>query len=249
MRAGPTTAAQPPIRRGPQDHRAGEERRPLRSYTPIEGRGDFDQGARASLIRAFTLSLTGLALGAIASLAGVGGLGWGMGTAAAVTAGTWALAFFGPLALSALGGGAAARVHNPSGRSTPSRREHSQAESLVARGLHQEAIDAFELAIAEDASDPTPYLRIARIHRDHLKRYEDAALWLKRALGEAALPAGAAYLATRELVELYTTKLHAPRRAAPLLARMAEERAGSPEGEWAASELIRVKTAIAEEEG
>jgi len=249
LTAGPTTAAQPPLRRGPQDHRAGDERHPLRSYSPIKGQKDVDQGARTRLIRAFTLSLIGLALGAVASLAGMGGAGWSVGTGAAVTLGTWALAFFGPLALSALGGGAASQIHNPSGRSTPSRREHSQAESLVARGLHQEAIDAFEMAIAEDPTDPTPYLRIARIQRDQLKRYEEAARWLKRALAEAALPAGAAHLATRELVELYMTKLNEPRRAAPLLARMAEERAGSPEGEWAASELARVKSTIADEEG
>lgn len=171
----------------------------------------------------------------------MGGAGWGIGTAAAVTTGTWALAFFVPLAFSALGGATIATIHNPSGRTTPSRREHSHAESLVARGLYQEAIDAFEMAIAEDASDSRPYVRIARIYRDHMHRYEDAAAWLKR------VPAESAHLATRELVELYTTKLNEPRRAAPLLARMAEERAGSSEGEWAASELARVKAAIAQE--
>jgi len=104
------------------------------------------------------------------------------------------------------------------------------------------------MAIAEDPSDPIPYLRIARINRDNLKRYDEAVRWLRRALGEAALPPGAAHLATRELVELYMTKLNDPRRAAPLLARMAEERSGSPEGEWAASELARVKATIAEED-
>lgn len=245
MTAGPTTATQPPLRRGPQDHRAGEERRPLRAYKQSQGpTKDVDQAERARLIRTFTLSLTGLVLGAMASLAG----GFGLGTAVLVTLGTWAIAFFLPLGLSALGGAAAGQIHNPSGRSTPARKEHSHAESLVARGLYQEAIDAFEMAIAEDPSDPVPYLRIARIQRDQMRRYEDAARWLKRALAEPTLPAGSAHLASRELVELYTTKLNEPRRAAPLLARMAEERAGSPEGAWAAAELVRVKATIAAED-
>jgi tetratricopeptide (TPR) repeat protein len=207
-----------------------------------------DQASRARLIRTFTLSLTGLALGAVASIAGMSGQGWSAGTAVLVTGGVWAIAFFGPLAFSALGGAAANRIHNPSGRSTPSRREYSHAESLVARGLHEEALEAFEVAIAEDPSDPTPYLRIARIHRDRLQRYEDAAQWLKRCIEQSAASAGAAHLATRELVELYANKLNEPRRAAPLLARLAEERAGTPEGAWATEELARVKATIADEE-
>jgi tetratricopeptide (TPR) repeat protein len=152
-----------------------------------------------------------------------------------------------PLALSMLGGRAAATIHNPSGRTTPSRREHSHAESLLARGLVQEAIDAFEIAVAEDPGDPSPYLRVARIYREKLGRYEDAARWFKRALTESAAPPGIAMLAARELVELYVTKLGEPGRAAPLLARMAEERAGTPEGTWAAEELAAVKAAMARE--
>jgi hypothetical protein len=50
-----------------------------------------------------------------------------------------------------------------------------------------------------------------------------------------------AYLAVRELVELYTAKLGDSRRAAPLLARMAEERVGTPEGDWAARVLTDLK--------
>ena len=205
-----------------------------------------DQAARTQMVRMFTLSLTGLAMGAVASLAGVFGMGWSLGAAALVTGGVWALAFLVPLGLSVLSGQAAGRIHNPSGRSTPSRKEYSQAESLVARGLHQEAIDAFEVAIAEDGADPTPYLRIARILRDHMGRFEEAAGWFKRAIRESAIPPGTSLLATRELVELFLTKLDDPGRAAPLLARVADERAGTPEGEWAARELAAVKAEIAQ---
>jgi tetratricopeptide (TPR) repeat protein len=193
------------------------------------------------------LSLTGLALGALASMAGMSGMGWSIWMGLLVTGGAWALAFFGPLALAALGGRAAQQIHNPSGRSTPSAREYSHAESLVARGLYQEAIDAFEVAISENASDPTPYLRIARVYRDRLHRFDDAATWLKRAGSHATASAGVAHLATRELIELYVTKLNQPQRAAPLLARMCEERAGTPEGAWANEELARVKSTMAQQ--
>ena len=125
--------------------------------------------------------------------------------------------------------------------------EYSQAESLTARGLYDEAIAAFEAAIVEDPSDPTPYLMVARIYRDRLARFEDAARWFKRALDESTLPAGIATLARRELIELYVTKMGDPARAAPLLARTAEEQAGTTEGEWAARELVRVKATISGE--
>ena len=150
-----------------------------------------------------------------------------------------------PLAISGIGGSAAGQIYNPSGRTTPPKRQYSHAESLVVRGLHQEAIDAFEMAIVEDPSDPTPYLRIARICRDRVGRFEDAAHWFKRALADSTIPPGLAYLATREIVELYMTKLNDPRRAAPILARMADERAGTSEGEWAAAELALVKAEMA----
>lgn len=207
-----------------------------------------DGAARATLIRAFTLSLFGLFLGIMASALGVGGMGWSVGTAVLVTGGAWGLAFLLPLALSSVGGRAAGALHNPSGRSTPSRKEYSHAESLVARGLVQDAIDELELAVVEDGSDPEPYLRIARLYRKPLGRPEDAAAWFKRALKESDMPAGAAYLATRELIELYAGPLGRPERAAPLLARMADEYAGRPQGAWAAEELLQVKAMMADRE-
>jgi hypothetical protein len=89
--------------------------------------------------------------------------------------------------------------------------------------MYQEAIDAFEMAVLDDPSDPTPYIRIARINRDQTGSFEDAARWFKRSLNDATLPSGLSYLIIRELVELYVTKLEAPNRAAPHLARVAEE--------------------------
>jgi hypothetical protein len=145
---------------------------------------------------------------------------------------------------------AAQTIYAPTGKMGPRKKEYSYAESLVMRGEYEDAISAFEMVIMEeDASDPTPYLRIARIYRDHLDRAEDSARWLKRALGESKMRGGLSALARKELVELYRTKLGLPHKAAPMLARMAEENAGTPEGDWAAEELRFVKEQMREEEG
>ena len=86
------------------------------------------------------------------------------------------------------------------------------------RGLFEEAVSAFELVIVEEKStDPAPYFRIARIYRDDMERYEDAARWFKRALDEADMHAGHQALARKELVELYRVKLGMPQKAAPML--------------------------------
>ena len=144
-----------------------------------------------------------------------------------------------------VGGGARAvgTVYNPSGRTTPYRREHSRAESLAARGQYEEAVTAFEVAVAEDPSDSRPYLRVARIYRDHLGRPEDAARWFRRASREARTPS---VIARKELVELYMHRMNAPEKAVPELARMTEELAGTPEGEWAAAKLRHVRDLLAE---
>ena len=42
-------------------------------------------------------------------------------------------------------------------------------------------------------------------------------------------------------VELFTHRMQTPERALPDLARMADELAGTPEGDWAASELKEIK--------
>ena len=96
--------------------------------------------------------------------------------------------FVGSLTLMVAGGaGASAKMLIPSGSSTPHEKEYSYAESLVMRGMYEDAVSAFELAVVDEKStDPTPFLRIARIYRDHLERYEDAARWLNRALSNRA---------------------------------------------------------------
>lgn len=140
-------------------------------------------------------------------------------------------------------------IYAPSGNSTPRKKEYSYAESLGMRGEYEDAVSAYELIILEeDALDPTPYLRIARIYRDKLERFEDSARWFNRALRESTMRVGLTMLTRKELVELYRTKLNLPQRAAPMLARIAEEAAGTPEGEWASGELAFVKEQMRAEE-
>jgi hypothetical protein len=194
-----------------------------------------------------TWSFLGGVIGGLAGVLGMTQGAWGTGTVALLFRMGWGIAFVLPVLITAASGRAATAMMAPSGRSTPHKREHSLAESLVARGLYEEGLAAFEAAITRYPSDPTPYLRIARVHRDQTGRAEDAARWFKRALGEAMLTPGAAALTRRELVELYVVRMGAPGRAAALLAKTAEEHAGTPEGEWATTELARVKQLVVDE--
>lgn len=205
------------------------------------GPRDVDPGDQAVLVWSFIAGALGLIMGGfLGFFVAHGGLP------------TW-IAFLCPFAGAAgavglvrlvVGGGTrvAGTVYNPSGRTTPYRREHSRAESLAARGQYEEAVTAFELAVAEDPSDPRPYLRVARIYRDHLGRPEDAARWFRRASRETGTPS---LIARKELVELYMHRMNTPGKAMPELARMAEELAGTPEGEWAAAKLRHVKELLA----
>ncbi|MDA0310743.1 MAG: hypothetical protein O2992_01335 [Gemmatimonadetes bacterium] len=153
-----------------------------------------------------------------------------------------------PLGIVSGSGRVGAKVYMPSGSTTPHKKEYSYPESLVARGMYEDAVSAFELVVVEEhTGDPTPYLRIARIYRDNLTRYEDSVRWLKRALNESKINAGLAALARREFVELYRTKLEQPEKAAPILARLAHEMAGTADGEWAAKELRSVKEQMIKE--
>jgi len=166
---------------------------------------------------------------------------WGRGTVVGLAAAGLGVTFLVPLLVAALGGGAAGALYNPSGAGTPRKPTYSQAESLAARGLYDDAVAAFEVAIAARPGDPEGYLMVARLHRDRSRRWEDSAAWFKRALEHTRPGSGTALLVARELVELYAVKLNAGKRAAPVLARLAEERPDTPEGRWAVEELRRVK--------
>ena len=207
-----------------------------RKYSAPSGRRDVDQFERTLRLKMVLWSIPGAVLGGAAGLVATGSLFGGM--AGAVLA---YLIIFGVVTGA---GRAAGTLHNPSGRSTPHEREYSAAESLVVRGRYPEAVAAFEAHVAEFPDDPVPYLRLARIHRDHLDDQEAAVGWFKRALRDARAGPGQELLARRELIELYLNRSGEPQRAAPDLARLAEERPDTPEGQWAARELADLKERI-----
>lgn len=209
---------------------------------------DMDASERAIVMRAVTSGMYGGVLGGLLGFSLVAG-GRPFWVLLLCVAAGWLAVSAATLVLVHAVGGAASTLYAPDGRSTPKKKEYSQAESLVARGLYQEAVTAFELAVLEDPTEPTPYLRVARIKRDHLAELEDAARWFRRALRESQAPPGVALLARKELVELYTHRMGAPERALPELARMAEELAGSAEGAWAAAEYAAIKARLAEDPG
>ncbi|MBW3535926.1 MAG: hypothetical protein KY453_12050 [Gemmatimonadetes bacterium] len=153
------------------------------------------------------------------------------------------------LLLTAGAGRVAGTIHAPSGHGGGPRRPYSLAEAVVMQGHPEQGAALYQVLVEEHPTEPEPYLRLARLHRDHLAGPEEAARWLRLARERCDLAAGQERLVARELVELYRDRLHDPARAAPELARLAERFGGTPEGAWAREELAEVKRMIAEREG
>lgn len=205
-----------------------------------------DSSVRARRFRAFLGAIPGALIGFLAGFyvaVQYGGPGAIFYPFVAALAGG-AFVYLGVIYLSDAAGSAAGIIYNPSGSSVPYRRQHSYAASLAARGEYEDAVLAYELLVAEHPDDPEPYLRLARLLRDEMGRYEDAARWFRRVRTETALPPAREILVSRELIELYRSRLDAPLKAAPELARLAERHGGTPEGEWAVRELREVKEMI-----
>ncbi len=138
-------------------------------------------------------------------------------------------------------GRVAGSVTLPSGKSTPPKRDYSLAQSFVARERYEDAISAYELACAEYADDPEPYLRLARLYRDKLRDLHEAVLWFKRARAEAKVSARQEQLITFEIVEIYRDRLGVPAKAIPELARLAERFVNTAVGDSAKQELQQLR--------
>lgn len=174
------------------------------------------------------------------------GLGWKLGPFAGLIGLIlgWVIAYFLIVGLMEGAGRAAQTVYAPSGDSTPVRREYSRAQALRAAGDYAEAMKAYEAFVAEYPLEPEPYLQIARILRDDLRAYADAARWLRRARHEAQLHLGQELLVAHELIELYRHKLGEPQRAMPELARIADLVPETPQAEAARRELAELRASI-----
>ena len=242
-----------PRERGPAFHsrNLNGQRAPRRSFSKltkskVKDRDLTDVGVRLNAVVAFLLgSIMGAALGFFM----MDKYGFGLWAIPASMAGIGLLVSTSLLLVVGSASGTAKRLSTPTGFTTPHKKEYSYPESLAMRGLYEDAISAFELVIVgEKSTDPTPFLRIARIYRDDVERYEDAARWFNRALRESDMHGGLQALVRKELVELYRVKLNMPQKAAPMLARLAEDMAGTRDSEWAAQELRDVKRMMLERE-
>lgn len=143
-------------------------------------------------------------------------------------------------------GRAAGIIHNPSGSSTPYAHSYSQAESMVAQGDYRNAATLYRDYINADPTDGEACLRLARLLRDHLRRYDEAARWFRAARQRGKQSLRVELLITRELIEMALAQQHDPPRATPELARLAQRFPGTPEARWAREELADIRKRIAE---
>jgi tetratricopeptide (TPR) repeat protein len=208
------------------------------------GLKDTDSAERINKFRAGLYSIPG---GVVLGM----GLGWKLGPVAGLIGLPlgWAIAYFITLGLMEGAARAAQTVYAPSGASTPTQREYSQAQALHAAGDYAEAVEAYEAFVTRFPAEPEPYLRIARILRDDLRAYADAARWLRRARLDARLTRGQDLLVAQELIELYRRKLDEPERAMPELARIADLMPGTPQAEAARRELAELRAGMWGERG
>lgn len=156
--------------------------------------------------------------------------------------GAFCAVLFLPTYLANKTGDVGAAIYTPSGRSTPSIAEYSLAESMVARGRYDDAAEAYGLLSEDYPHDPEPPLRYARLLRDKMQRFEDAATWYKRALAVEDIKEATEVAATRELIELYTHKLKTPERALQYLSKIPEKYPNNPAAAWARQEYLEIKS-------
>jgi tetratricopeptide (TPR) repeat protein len=153
----------------------------------------------------------------------------------------WLIPFVLATSFTGLMGNAAGRFYMPSGATTPGDRQYSLAQSYAVRGRFDLAAKEYERNAHEYPEDPEPCMRLARLYRDELMRYEEAIIWFKRAGEIPGVPASTDMMAMREMIEVYTHKLHQPVAALPHLAKLAARHPGTPTGNWARRHLSELK--------
>ncbi len=160
----------------------------------------------------------------------------------------WGLSYLITMRVADAAGRTAASLYMPTGSSTPMDRQYSLAQSYVARGKFAEAAAEYERCSNLYPDDPEPCIRLARLYRDDLHRFDDAVLWFKRTTAVPGLPAGTDMMAMRELIEVYTHRLRTPAAALPHLARLSARHPGTTAGDWARRELAEMKAQMRAQE-
>ena len=134
------------------------------------------------------------------------------------------------------------------GASTPHEPELSRAQALGVQGHTEEAIGEYRRAIEGDPTRLQPYLRVAELHAAQ-RDYSAGTKTLTEALEKAHVTPEQELLVIRNIVEMWAVTAGEPARAAPFLARLAEEQPDTEAGRWAASALGDIKEQLAEELG
>lgn len=203
--------------------------------------------------RAFRFGLVGLAAGVAAGVAFtlplylVGGANWGAGGAMRAliigfpVGGLVAGLFVGFVFREGIGGLVERGLQGARGHT---RSEHSGLQAMIIRGAYREAVDACAGEAEASPSDPEPLLLGAAVLREHLKQYETAAQWLRRAQRIPKLSAQQDIAIARELVGLYERELNTPRKALPELARIAETYPGTRAATWAENTLRQLRSEL-----
>lgn len=195
---------------------------------------DVDSAQRARIVAIAIKSLPGGLIGAMGSSFG------GLGALSGFIVG-WGVAFGAVFFFSEWAGTAFQQIHAPSGSSTPHRTEYSRPRALALRGAFEEAVTAWEAAVGEFPADPTPYVELARLYRDHLKQPDLAVHWFKRARTDAHPDPRLDLLISEEVIELYSGRLGQPARAIPELARLADRFPESEAGRRARERLLALR--------
>lgn len=119
--------------------------------------------------------------------------------------------------------------------------EHSVIQAMIMRGDYQQAVEACARQADETPNDPVPLMLGAEVLRDHMKQYQTAAQWLRRAQRIKKLTPEQDITIARELVELYERKLETPRKALPELARIAEQYPETRAASWAQTTMKQIR--------
>ena len=129
----------------------------------------------------------------------------------------------------------------PSGSSTPASRGWSREEALVLQDRAAEAATLYEAATFDDPGDPEPFLRLARLHRDHLGKPGEAVRWYRVARETTRITRPQALAAAVELVELCRRE-HRLAEAEPELRWIVAHFPGTPSGDLSRLDLEAVHT-------
>jgi hypothetical protein len=216
----------------------------MKSLKAVSRLRDVDSADQALRIHALSWSFFGAVFGSLVGLLTAGLTGstpWLAATVGALAGGGLVYVF--TTVLPELLGRAVGAIVWPSGRGNPPRSDHSLGDARRLQGEFYDAMAAYREEAEARPNDPAPRLRAARLLRDEMGRYQEAAHWFRQALAVSSSLEGR-YSVLREMVEMAVQRWREPWRVLPDLARFAEEQEGTAPGTWAHDEGASIKASI-----